>query len=97
MPRKILISDEDMTWLHEEHRHHSYPTMAKRLGCCVDTLKRILVREGLQDFDGAKYQVKRAHSQDTWTRPCINCKSTEERPRLQYMCGRCRRKAGYGD
>ena len=97
MPRKVLISEENMAWLRAEHRHHSYLAMAKRIGCCVDTLKRILVREGLQEFDGAKYQVKRAHDQDMWDRPCIVCKDTTPRPRNQYMCGKCRRRAGYSD
>ena len=56
---RFKLTERDLEWLREAHEDESYPAMARRIGCCVDTLKRILVREGLQDFDGAKYQVKR--------------------------------------
>ena len=48
---------------------------------CVDTLKRILVREGLRDFEGAKYVVARKVTVAMWERPCMDCKSTELRPK----------------
>ena len=88
MARKILISDADMLWLHRNHRTKTYTEMAERLGCCTDTLKRVLSREGLQQFEGAKYvpAVKRT----TWTRPCMKCGDTQERERNLYLCDPCR-------
>jgi hypothetical protein len=52
MPRIVSVSDADLDWLRSNHDAHSYSDMAQRIGCCVDTLKRILVREGLQEFNG---------------------------------------------
>jgi len=97
MPRKVLITDEQVAWLHCNHIDLSYPHMARTIGCCVDTLKRILVREGLQEFDGAKYAVNRKHDEDTWGRPCLRCKDTSPRPKNHYLCPRCRRSNGYND
>ena len=73
MPKVVRVSDSDLDWLREEHDRHSYSDLATRLGCCVDTLKRILVREGLQEFDGAKYQVRRDFDEKMWSRPCMSC------------------------
>ena len=95
MPKQISISDADLIWLRNEHQNHTYSHMAKRVDCCVDTLKRILVREGLQDFDGAKYQVR--VKEEYWSRPCVNCGSKQKRPKLHYFCKPCRRKMGYID
>ena len=72
MPR-VILKDEDRSWLQERHWQETYPDMALRIGCCVDTIKRILVREGLQEFDGAKYQVKRHNHVRQWSRPCLDC------------------------
>lgn len=88
MGRKISISEEDMAWLRKNHEHLSYGTMAKRLGCCKDTLKRILVREGLQEFDGAKYTP--VPKVNTWNRPCMRCGCTKSRPKNLYYCDPCR-------
>ena len=71
--------------------------MASHIGCCVDTLKRILVRQGLQEFDGAKYQLRREHSLPTWSRPCINCGDTEVRHKNYYYCKTCRIEMGYSE
>ena len=97
MPRSIHVADEDLSWLRENHQVESYAVQAERIGCCIDTLKRILVREGLQDFDGAKYQVKRNHCQDRWSRPCMACGDSKARPKNHYFCRRCRRDRGYDD
>ena len=59
MPTKVRIGETDLLWLYQNHDKTTYHEQAERIGCCVDTLKRILVREGLQEFDGAKYQVRR--------------------------------------
>lgn len=97
MPRNVSVSDTDLKWLQNNHHAYSYSDLAQRIGCCVDTLKRILVREGLQEFDGAKYQVRRDFRGKTWTRPCLSCQSTEERPKMWFFCKECRKTMGYED
>ena len=95
MPRKVLIREADLEWLYATHRMLSYTDLAAGIGCCTDTLKRILVREGLQEFDGAKYQVRRGHDVPQWNRPCIDCGSPERRPRNWFFCRSCRDRLGY--
>lgn len=97
MPRKVLIAVEDMDWLRQNHDLLPFTELAGRIGCCVDTLKRILMREGLAEFEGAKYAVRRDHDEAMWTRPCMSCKCCRPRPKNHYFCARCRRRAGYGD
>ena len=71
---------------------YSYRAMAKDFGCCTDTLKRILVREGLAEFDGAKYAISPTHKseQKIWERPCMRCKDASPRPKWQYICDTCK-------
>jgi len=70
---------------------YSYRAMARRFGCCSDTIKRILIREGLAEFHGAKYAITSNKTEvDNWERPCIKCKSTSPRPRWQYVCNKCK-------
>lgn len=95
MPKRIPISDDQFAWLDENHDQVSYETMAEHIGCCVDTIKRILVRRGLQEFEGAKYVLPRGHDEEKWSRPCVCCKNTTPRPKGYYMCLPCRAKAGY--
>jgi hypothetical protein len=95
MSRQISLADDDLLWLRSSHKSHTYTGMAKRIGCCVDTLKRILVREGLQEFEGAKYQVR--IKQKMWMRPCVRCNSEQVRPKNHYFCKPCRRTMGYID
>lgn len=97
MPRTVSVSDADLDWLRSNHDVHSYSDMAQRIGCCVDTLKRILVREGLQEFNGAKYQVRRDFEEKTWSRPCMSCGSKELRPKNWFFCKSCRKQMGYED
>ena len=97
MPKVVRVSDTDLGWLRTSHHTHSYHDLAQRIGCCVDTLKRILVREGLQEFDGAKYQVRRDFEEKTWVRPCMSCASTEKRPKNWFFCKSCRKTMGYED
>lgn len=95
MPKSVPLADDDVAWLRANHATHTYVEQAARIGCCVDTLKRILVRLDLRQFDGAKYQVRRSAEVPMWTRPCIRCGSTERRPKNHYLCSSCRKKAGY--
>lgn len=83
---------------------YTYKEMASYMDVCTDTLKRILVREGLAEFDGAKYAISPTHKSqvETWTRPCMKCKTEEPRPKWQYICDKCkavneRYSSGLGD
>jgi len=70
---------------------YTYRAMARRFDCCSDTIKRILIREGLAEFNGAKYAITANQSEiDNWERPCLKCKSTNPRPRWQYVCNKCK-------
>ena len=97
MPRVVEITDDNMTWRTEHHAQVTLTEAARRLDVCVDTLKRILVREGLRDFEGAKYVVARKVTVAMWERPCMDCKSTELRPKNWYYCKKCRSDRGYED
>jgi len=68
-----------------------YTEMALHLGFCVDTVKRILHREGLAEFEGAKYVIALSSDKHTktWNRPCMRCKTTKPRPKWQYFCNKC--------
>jgi len=93
MPRYVVVSAENIEWLKANHSRSTYTAMASKLGCHVDTLKRILAREGLQEFEAAKYTAALKHPK--WTRPCILCSKPETRPRNWFMCSSCRKKNGY--
>lgn len=71
---------------------YSYRAMAKAFNVCTDTLKRMLVREGLAEFDGAKYAISPYHKteQRQWERPCLRCKDAKPRPQWQYICDKCK-------
>jgi IS30 family transposase len=75
---------------------YTYRAMAQRVGVCTDTLKRILMREGIAEFEGAKYAVAPAKSEKTWSRPCIKCRTTTPRPKWQYICDPCKSGAPSG-
>jgi hypothetical protein len=81
------LSDEQEKWLAKSHHLYSHQELADQIGCCVDTLKRILMRRDLQFFPGAKYQSRAAIP--TWSRPCQNCGCTKLRPKFQYRCNTC--------
>lgn len=67
----------------------TYVAISRYLGVNVDTLKRILVREGLStSITAAKYVA--AEEVQMWTRPCMGCKSTAPRPKNLYFCDDCR-------
>ena len=71
----------------------------ERTRCCTDTLKRILVREDMADFEGAKYALSPSHRTQTkmWKRPCIRCKSEVERPKWQYICDKCKHLTSHAE
>lgn len=94
MPKKCLVTQSDIDWLRSHHTSLPYTAMAKRLNMCVDTLKRVLAREGIQEFDAAKYVVAPKLQLQMWTRPCTGCRSPERRPKWTYFCSRCQRRHG---
>ena len=97
MPVLLAHKAEDLHWLREHHNEVTLTAAADRMGVCVDTLKRLLVKEGLRDFPGAKYQVARQRELLTWERPCISCGSREVRPKNWFFCRPCRSSRGYDD
>lgn len=87
--RPLTNSERDLLeWMLDEG--YTYRSMAERFDVCTDTLKRILMREGLAEFEGAKYAVAPSKSEQMWTRPCIKCRTTEPRPKWQYICDSCK-------
>jgi hypothetical protein len=89
---KVLTQDEREYLRLAVEQSHSYVSMALHMSVCVDTLKRILQREGLAEFEGAKYVVSlsRTNKPETWRRPCMSCKDDKPRPKWQYLCAKCR-------
>jgi hypothetical protein len=89
MPRRIPTSAEQIAWLKEAKRSGTpYAEMAKVIGCCEDTLKRILVRHNIATFSSEKYNAI-AFQGATWERPCNRCRCTKPRPKFQFTCDTC--------
>jgi Zn finger protein HypA/HybF involved in hydrogenase expression len=44
----------------------------------------------MAEFEGAKYAVAPAKTEETWQRPCIRCRTTHPRPKWQYICDTCK-------
>ena len=92
MTQRSQLSEDQIARLqYMLNNDYSYRAMAKEFGCCTDTLKRILVREGLAEFDGAKYAISPLHKSEAqmWERPCMRCKDATPRPKWQYICDKC--------
>ena len=92
MGKPVVVTPYDIEYLTDALKDElPYTQMARRLGICVDTVKRILQREGLRDFEGAKYVVALSSSRNIvmWDRPCIKCKNDQPRPKWQYICRKC--------
>ena len=94
MPKKSNVTSADIEWLRSNHDNLPYTTMARQLDVCVDTLKRILAREGIRYFDAAKYEPAPKLALQMWDRPCTECRAKERRPKWQYFCTRCQRRYG---
>lgn len=89
--RRPLTTEEVGRLRYMLNNDYSYRAMSKAFGVCTDTLKRMLVREGLAEFDGAKYAVSPKPDWEMWERPCMRCKDDKPRPKWQYICDRCKR------
>lgn len=88
--RRFPVTEEQLDWLEQAIENEiSYTAMASYLGCCVDTLKRVLVRNGLTSFKGAKYAIRPDDDLPQWNRPCMKCGCEKARPKNQYLCDQC--------
>ena len=91
MPAHPVVK-ADVDWLRREFKAQNLTLkqMASHVGCCVDTLKRILNRENIAIYDAAKYQTSKSKANGFWNRPCMMCGSKKKRPRNQYICTPCK-------
>ncbi len=93
MGKPVVVTKDDIKYLANAlKKKRPYTEMARHLGVCVDTVKRILQRESLKDFDGAKYVVALSSENfvKMWNRPCMKCKDDKTRPKWQYICNKCK-------
>lgn len=93
MPKHISVTAEDIEWLRSAYATGTpFKEMAKRLGMCVDTVKRMMMRHGIAEFEAAKY-VAISTPEPQWSRPCMSCGDDTPRPKNLYLCPRCRERA----
>ena len=85
--RAAPLSPQTLDWL-RSNKDKPISLISKHLGVCEDTAKRVLARNGLRTFDGAKYAIP--PQSKLWTRPCIRCRSTIPRPKNLFFCNPCR-------
>jgi TorA maturation chaperone TorD len=97
MGKRIEITKKQRAWLKRNKTNLTDQELADHIGCCIDTLRRILMREGLAHYDAAKYVVAESRRQRKWCRPCLVCGTKEERPLWQYVCARCKKRQRTGD
>ncbi len=91
MPRPIDVGENELAYLRNAvESKTTYQRMADEIGCCVDTVKRILQRHDIAQFDGAKYAVPVETLVQTWTRACSDCGCEKPRPKWQYRCDPCK-------
>lgn len=92
MNRKPITDDDREALSNMLDDGFTYKEMASYMEVCTDTLKRILVREGLAEFDGAKYAVAPSHKSQmkTWDRDCLKCRKKHTMPKWQYICDKCK-------
>ena len=87
MAKRLRLNAVEIMWLKDNHLNFTHVELADRYGVCVDTVRRLLMRMGLQYFPGAKYQHRQRPAK--WTRPCSVCGSKRPRPLNQYRCTSC--------
>ena len=100
MPPRIALTDQDIDWLTRNHASLTFRQMARHIGCCPDTMKRILARHGLREVTNLKQLSSRTDLEaqaPMWTRPCLGCGDTEPRPKWWFFCRPCRSDMGYDD
>ena len=95
MSKRFSMSTEQANWLKENHSKHTNAHLARQLGCCVDTSKRIMMKMELAYFPGAKYHYR--SKPKVWSRPCMICGCTKSRPINQYRCTPCHEREEASD
>ena len=87
---RIELTPEQLEWLRSAHSLRVHPSlMAIHLGYHIDTIKRLLDRYGIQEALSPKH-ITTSADDHLWSRPCMRCKTTNPRPRNQYICDRCK-------
>jgi transposase-like protein len=90
MPKKRrTLTPEERQYVLDSLDRISYVEMARTLGMSTDTLKRILHRERIREFDAAKFVAAEDIEYIMWERPCMDCKDTTPRPKWIYYCEAC--------
>lgn len=90
----LRLNEEQVAWLSKAY-HDGIPLsdMAIELGHVhIDTVKRMLVLHDIAPHITTKNIALRNQGVAMWSRPCLVCKCTEERPKNQYTCDRCKKK-----
>lgn len=64
--------------------------VATYLEVCVDTCKRIVVREGIRHLESVKYHPGNTTNTERWTRRCLSCRDLKTMIRWQYVCNDCK-------
>jgi hypothetical protein len=95
MSKRFSLSSEQANWLKNNHSNFTNAHLARQLGCCVDTLKRIMMKMELAYFPGAKYHYR--SKPKVWSRPCMICGCTKSRPINQYRCTPCHEREAASD
>lgn len=87
MVQKSPITSDVEQFLKDNHKQHTHKELAQIIGCCIETVRRALVRLDLEVIHGAKYQ--RRLPPKKWGRPCIICGCKKQRPKMQFKCQAC--------
>lgn len=89
MGKPTPVTEEQLEWLREAVANGiTRREMAAYMQVCEDTVRRILHKNMILEFDGAKFHNLPPIIQ--WCRPCMYCKCTKERPKNQYICDCCK-------
>lgn len=89
--KKTDLSPEQIEWLRSAYELKVHPSlMALHFGLHIDTIKKLLDRYDIAPALSPKHIATRPPKTDTWTRPCMKCKSTDPRPINQYVCTACK-------
>ena len=84
---KSPITPQVESYLKLNHKLFTHKKLAEEIGCCLETVRRALVRLDLEVIYGAKYQRRAAPLK--WSRPCITCGCRKKRPKMQFKCAAC--------
>lgn len=92
MPRKVPVTDEQLDWLRQAVEDNTpVSEMARALGVCTDTLKRILTKHKIKTFEAAKYIPSSLHPTTKKLRKCLCCREEKLLPTHIWICEPCKR------